>query len=265
MKAMIFAAGLGTRLKPLTDTLPKALVPIGGKTLLEWQIEKLKNAGFTDIIINVHHFPDQIIDFVHSHDDFGCNITISDEREMVLETGGGLRKVMNELPRIPSATEEPVLAMNVDILSNIDIPALIASYNPDELGVLVVSDRKTQRYLCFDDQQRLTGWTNIATGEVRGRIATPQQPVSDNRQPNLLAFSGMSLLSPRVHGYMNKVAQLKGDKFSLIDLYLYIVENKPASNPDSATLRAFIPANYRMMDVGKIDQLAEAEVFAESL
>lgn len=243
MKAMIFAAGLGTRLKPLTDSMPKALVPIGGKTLLEWQIEKLKESGITDIVINVHHFPDQIIKFVHSHNDFGCHITISDEREMVLETGGGLRKVMNE-----QNINESILALNVDILSNIDIPALISAYNPDELGILAVSDRKTQRYLSFDNELRLTGWTNIATGDVRGE--------ADGK---LLAFSGMSLLSPRIREYMEKVAKIKGDKFSLIDLYLYIVENS------AETIRAFVPNDYRMMDVGKIDQLSEAESFAHSL
>lgn len=253
MKALIFAAGLGTRLKPLTDTMPKALVPIGGKTLLEWQIEKLKKSGITDIIINVHHFPDQIIDFIRANNSFGCNITISDEREMVLETGGGLRKVMNE-----HEIDEPILALNVDILSNIDISALLNSYRQNELGLLVVSERKTQRYLCFDDEQCLMGWTNISTGDVRGQV-----------DGKLLAFSGMSLLSPRVREHMNKVAEIKGDKFSLIDLYLYIVENPDTSTTlrraPSNTFRAFIPKDYHMMDVGKIDQLSEAESFAHSL
>lgn len=250
---MIFAAGLGTRLKPLTDSLPKALVPIGGKTLLQWQIEKLKSAGITDIIINVHHFPDQIIDFVHAHDAFGCNIAISDEREMVLETGGGLRKALRDY-----AVNEPILALNVDILSNINIPAILAAYRKNELGLLVVSQRQTQRYLSFDTEQRLTGWTNISTGDVRGKA-----------DGQLLAFSGMSLLSSRVRAYMDKVAQDKGDKFSLIDLYLDIVTNQqPAVNcqqPEDTTLRAFIPDNYRMMDVGKIGQLSTAETFAQSL
>lgn len=250
---MIFAAGLGTRLKPLTNSIPKALVPIGGKTLLEWQIEKLKKSGITDIVINVHHFPDQIIEFVHTHNDFDCHITISDEREMVLETGGGLRKVMNE-----QNIDEPILAMNVDILSNIDIPTLLAAYKKDELGVLVVSERKTQRYLSFNSEQCLTGWTNISTGDVRGR--------ADGK---LLAFSGMSLLSPRMRTYMDKVFQTKGNKFSLIDLYLYVVENHSSFDRNhiflDTTLRAYIPNNYKMMDVGKLDQLSEAEKFIQTL
>ena len=179
MKAMIFAAGLGTRLKPLTDTLPKALVPLAGKTLLQWQIEKLKLAGITDIVVNVHHFPDMIIDYLHKHNNFGCNIQVSDERDMLLETGGGLRKAMRLLSN--KAIDEGILVCNVDILSNIDIPTLLKAYNPDEMGVVVVSERETQRYLLFNEENRLCGWTNIATGEVRGPIADCQSPIA-NRQ-----------------------------------------------------------------------------------
>ena len=167
---MIFAAGLGTRLKPLTDTMPKALVPLAGKTLLQWQIEKLKAVGITDIVLNVHHFPDQIIDYLRENNYFGCHIQVSDERDMLLETGGGLRKAKSLLSVIGNQKsdykDEPILACNVDILSNIDIPALLKAYNPDEMGVMVVYPRDTQRYLLFDDSSRLCGWTNIATGEV---------------------------------------------------------------------------------------------------
>ena len=135
MKAMIFAAGLGTRLKPLTDTLPKALVPIAGKTLLQWQIERLKAAGITDIVVNVHHFPDMIINYLRENDNFGCRIAVSDERDMLLETGGGLRKAQSLLSRVAipesSNQEDPILICNVDILSNIDLPALINTYNPE--------------------------------------------------------------------------------------------------------------------------------------
>jgi NDP-sugar pyrophosphorylase family protein len=255
MKAMIFAAGLGTRLKPLTDTMPKALVPLAGKTLLQWQIEKLKAAGITDIVVNVHHFPDQIIDYLRENNQFGCHIQISDERDMLLETGGGLRKAHPLLTsNLSSLASAPILVCNVDILSNIDIPALLNAYNPEEMGVVVVYPRDTQRYLLFDDNSRLRGWTNIATGEVRG-------PLSDNRYPiantQKLAFSGMQVLNPRIFEVMEKVVAEKGEKFSLIDLYLSIAEKE--------ILRAFIPENYRMMDVGKINQLSEAEAFAQAL
>ena len=258
MKAMIFAAGLGTRLKPLTDTLPKALVPLAGKTLLQWQIEKLKAAGVTDIVVNVHHFPDLIIDYLRENNNFGCNIQVSDERDMLLETGGGLRKAKSLLTgiRFPESgcPEDPILICNVDILSNIDIPTLLHAYNPNEMGVVVVYPRDTQRYLLFDDSGRLRGWTNIATGEVRGPISDNLYPIANTRK---LAFSGMQVLNPRIFEVMDEVVTEKGEKFSLIDLYLNIAEKE--------ILRAFIPENYRMMDVGKINQLSEAESFATTL
>ena len=274
---MIFAAGLGTRLKPLTDNLPKALVPLAGKTLLQWQIERLKAAGITDIVVNVHHFPDMIINYLRENDNFGCHISVSDERDMLLETGGGLRKAKNLLLGV--ATHEsgnndtPILICNVDILSNIDIPTLLQAYNPDEMGVVVVSPRDTQRYLLFDPSNRLCGWTNIATGEVRpaslvsslnilpstGEADLQAKPTYQLQRSDLspLAFSGMQVLNPRIFDAMDRVVLEKGEKFSLIDLYLSIAEKE--------ILRAFIPENYRMMDVGKIAQLSEAESFASNL
>ncbi len=275
MRAMIFAAGLGTRLKPLTDTLPKALVPLAGKTLLQWQIERLKAAGITDIVVNVHHFPDMIINYLRDNDNFGCRIAVSDERDMLLETGGGLRKAKELLTSSPNSliASSPILICNVDILSNIDLPTLLRAYNPEEMGVVVVSPRDTQRYLLFDETNRLCGWTNIATGEVRpaslvsslnilpptGEADLQAKPTYQLQRSDLspLAFSGMQVLNPRIFDVMDKVVAEKGDKFSLIDLYLSIAEKE--------ILRAFIPENYRMMDVGKIAQLSEAESFAASL
>ena len=238
---MIFAAGLGTRLKPLTDTMPKALVPLAGKPLLQWQVEKLREAGIREIVVNVHHFPDQIIDTIRANNGWGCNIAISDEREALLDTGGGLRKAQGLL-----MGNEPILACNVDILSNIDISALVETYNRNPLlGLLVVSERSTQRYLCFDEQEQLCGWTNIATGEVKGK---------DGRH---LAFSGMQVLSPQIFDKMEGVAAQKGDKFSLIDLYLDICGQE--------VLKAYVPKDYKMMDVGKIEQINDAEHFATML
>lgn len=269
MQAMIFCAGLGTRLKPLTDTMPKALVPMAGKPLLQWQVEKLRDAGITDIVVNVHHFPDMIIDAVRANDGWGANIRISDERDQLLDTGGGLRKAWRE-GLLPAS--EPVLACNVDILSNINLPELIHTYTSSSLlpcggrsggglpSLLVVSERQTQRYLLFDEQNYLCGWTNIATGEIKpsslqSSIINPQSSIKR------LAFSGMQILSPEVFEYMDSVASEKGDKFSLIDFYLQIL------NPQSSiiNLKAYVPSGYRMMDVGKIDQITEAELFAESL
>lgn len=247
MKAMIFAAGLGTRLKPLTDTMPKALVPLAGKPLLQWQVEKLHDAGITDIIVNVHHFPDQIIDTIRANQGWGCNITISDERDMLLDTGGGLKKAVTDYGL--RVTGEPILACNVDILSNIDLDAFLNSYDPSTLGSLVVSDRQTQRYLCFDAQNTLCGWTNIKTGELKGK---------DGRH---LAFSGMQILSPEAQTLLRQMPQ---DKFSLIDFYLHVIQSL-ITNHQLPILKAYIPSDYQMMDVGKIDQIEEAERFAESL
>ena len=242
MKAMIFAAGLGTRLKPLTDTMPKALVPLAGKPLLQWQVEKLRDAGITDIIVNVHHFPDMIIDAIRANKGWGCNITVSDERDLLLDTGGGLKKAVAGYGL--RGTEEPILACNVDILSNIDIRALVSEYERTGISQLVVSERETQRYLCFDEQEMLCGWTNIATGELKGE------------EGRHLAFSGMQMLSSEV---LTLLSQLPQDKFSLIDFYLSLLYTQ------AAPLKAFVPKDYRMMDVGKIDQIPEAEAFAESL
>lgn len=243
MVGMIFAAGLGTRLKPLTDTMPKALVPLGGKPLLQWQVEKLRDAGIRDIIVNVHHFPDMIIDTIRRNDSWGCNIRISDERDCLLDTGGGLKKAVAQFSAF-SIQHSAILACNVDILSNLDIRAVVDSYTSctSSTSLLVVSERETQRYLCFDETERLCGWTNIKTGEVKGQ---------DGRH---LAFSGMQVLS---HEVLSRLEDMKEDKFSLIDFYLHVMEEEP--------LKAYVPKEYRMMDVGKIDQIEEAERFAESL
>lgn len=240
MVGMIFAAGLGTRLKPLTDTMPKALVPLAGKPLLQWQVEKLRDAGITDIIVNVHHFPDMIIDTIRRNNGWGCNILISDERDQLLDTGGGLKKAINHSPF--ALRHSPLLACNVDILSNIDIKELVRAYEQAGVSQLVVSERSTQRYLCFDAQNTLCGWTNIKTGELKGH---------DGRH---LAFSGMQILSPETLSHLQDMPQ---EKFSLIDFYLQVMNEVP--------LKAFVPSDYRMMDVGKIDQIDEAEAFAESL
>ena len=246
---MIFAAGLGTRLKPLTDTMPKALVPLAGKPLLQWQVEKLRDAGITDIIVNVHHFPDMIIDRIRRNEGWGCNIMISDERDQLLDTGGGLRKAIKDY-RL-SIIDEPILACNVDILSNIDMRELIDSYTScsSRSSLLVVSERETQRYLCFDEGDRLCGWTNIKTGEVK-----PEDFKFQISNFKLFAFSGMQILSPEV---LARLKEMQESKFSMIDFYLKVM--------GEVELKAYVPKDYRMMDVGKIDQIEEAERFAKCL
>lgn len=258
MKAMIFAAGLGTRLRPFTDTMPKALLPLAGKTLLEHQLLKLRTAGITDIVVNVHHFADKIVDYLARNDNFGCNIRISDETDSLLDTGGGLLKAWPLLHDSQHA-DEAVLACNVDILSNISLRDLLSAHRNDSLATLVVSERPTQRYLLFDDSKcsggglRMVGWTNISTGELRPDGLTAARAEHARR----LAFSGMQVLAPEAYRLLREVAKQKGNKFSLIDLYLHACQ--------AYSINAFVPSGYRMMDVGKTDQLSEAEQFAQTL
>lgn len=239
MKAMIFAAGLGTRLKPITDRIPKALLPIGGRTLLEWQLEKLRHAGITEVVINIHHFPEQIVEFCKTVE--GMHIQFSDESDMLLETGGGLRKAGKLL-----RGDEPILVMNVDVLSNIDLEKVIAAHTEERLATIVVSERKTQRYFVFDDELRLNGWTNIATGEVK-----PANLEVANKK--LLAFSGMHVVSPRIFDLMEEWP----DRFPIVDFYLKALQTE--------TIGGYVPDNYKMMDIGKIDHLDEAEEFAKEI
>ena len=163
MKAMIFAAGLGTRLKPLTDNKPKALVEVGGKTMLELVILKLKEAGFNEIVINIHHFGQQIIDYLKANNNFGLTIHISDERDYLLDTGGGIKKATPFL-----MGNEPFLVHNVDIFSNVDLRQLYENHlKSGATATLLVSQRKTARHLLFNKENKLCGWHNNETGEVK--------------------------------------------------------------------------------------------------
>ena len=180
MKAMIFAAGLGTRLKPLTDHLPKALVPVAGKPMLEHVILKLKAAGFTEIVINIHHFGEQIIGFLQANQHFGLTIHISDEREQLLDTGGGIQKASTFFQG-----NEPFLVHNVDILSDTDLKTLydyhVQSGND---ATLLASQRKTSRYLLFDDTDRLCLTTPTASTDGSTKIPGKPNRKASSTIPN---------------------------------------------------------------------------------
>jgi len=241
MKAMIFAAGLGTRLKPITDSIPKAMVPISGKPLLQHSIEKLISSGFDEIIINLHYFPDQIIDFVKDNNYFGIRIEFSDERALLLDTGGGLKKAKWFFD-----DDKPFLVHNVDILSNIDLKLLYKEHlRSGAIGTLTVSKRETFRYFLFDDDLRLCGWKNEKTGEFKPKT------LKKTDLYNKLAFSGIQLLSPKVF----KLMENSDEVFSITNFYI--------DNCRDNYFRAFIPENYRMIDVGKISSLDEAQSFLE--
>ena len=257
MKAMIFAAGLGTRLKPITDTMPKALVPVCGQPLLFHVITKLVAAGYDDLVVNVHHFPDQIIHYLHSHD-FGARIAVSDERDFLRETGGGIRfakQLLTDFSTSPSdppemTKEEPFLVHNVDIVSNLDLKWLRDQHREGALATLVVSERKTQRYFLFDEDNRLKGWTNIATGEVRSPF-----PDIDPERCRKLAFAGIHLISPAIFDAFDRYGF--GDRFSIVDFYLRASADYP--------VYAAVPPDFQLADVGKFDALPEAEATCRRL
>lgn len=270
MKAMIFAAGLGTRLKPLTDKMPKALVPVCGKPLIQHVAEKLASAGFTDLVVNVHHFADMLEFWCHAAqlqtDAF--TFSISDERQQLLETGGGIK---HAAPLLEGA--DRFLIHNVDILSNVDLQAFWQAGEGSE-ATLLVSERETQRYLIFDNDMRLVGWTNISTGEVKSpfpavheafspdyvapvnsvtaRISPWEFRLSDHAY-QLFAFSGIHQMSTTLLPMMDSWP----DKFSIIDFYLAIC--------DKVVIRGYVQPGLRLMDVGKLETLDQAEAFVNSL
>jgi len=240
VKALIFAAGLGTRLKPLTETIPKALVPVGGIPLLEHTILKLKSAGVTEIIINVHHFADQIVDFVHSKNDFNIRIVFSDERDLLLDTGGGLKKAAWFLEG-----NQPFFVHNVDILSNVDLKQMYSYHlQSQSISTLFVSERETSRYLLFDNDNKLKGWYNTQTGETK-----PQGAIINPGEYHQLAFNGIHVISPEIFTLMSDWQ----DKFSIIDFYLSIT--------GKSNIQSFQEKDAQIIDVGKIASLQEAENF----
>ncbi|MBQ0050370.1 MAG: NTP transferase domain-containing protein [Bacteroidales bacterium] len=274
MKAMIFAAGLGTRLKPLTDTMPKALVPVGGKPLLQHLLERLASAGFDDLVVNVHHFADMIEQWVavqqaaqhFSH----LQIAFSDERSQLLETGGGIR---HAAPLLSDAEGGRFLIHNVDILSNVNLKDFWQAGAESE-ATLLVSERETLRYLIFDADMRLVGWTNIKTGEVKSPFAAvheafrhdfvaPTNAITSCMQPlaflpsehqfSLYAFAGIHQLSTKLLPLMNRYP----DKFSIIDFYLQHCHDH--------VIRGYVQPDLRLMDVGKIDTLSLATQFVEEV
>ena len=235
---MIFAAGLGTRLKPLTDHMPKALVPVAGKPMLEHVINKLIAAGVDGIVINVHHFAQQIIDFLKEKDNFGIQIWISDETGELLETGGGIKKAAPYF-------NEPFLVHNADILSNLDLKAMydfhVASGND---ATLLVSPRKTVRYLLLNEENKLCGWVNKETLQTK-----PEGFVYQPEVQKEYAFGGIHIISPSLFKYMEEWT----DKFSIMDFYLQTCQQ--------AQLGGFIKEDLQLIDIGKLETLTKAEEF----
>ena len=243
MKAMIFAAGLGSRLKPLTDKMPKALVPVAGCPMLEHVILKLKASGFTEIVINIHHFGDQILDFLKVNHNFGLVIHISDERDYLLDTGGGIKKARSFF----EDSDEPFLIHNVDILSDINLKELY-DYHIQKGGIatLLASRRKTSRYLLFNQRQKLCGWINKGTGQIK-----PEGFHYVEAFYQEYAFSGIHVLSPAIFQLMD-VPCWEG-KFSIMDFYLATCQE--------VEYNGYLTENLQLIDIGKPETLACAEEF----
>lgn len=233
MNAMIFAAGLGTRLKPLTDHCPKALVKVEGKSLLEHNILKLKDSGFDHIVVNIHHFGDQIIDFLREKNNFGIDIKVSDERSCLLDTGGGILQGIQLFDN-----EDPILIHNVDIISTIDLREVYQYhiYNNND-ATLCVSNRETSRYLLFDENNVMTGWTNIKTGEIKGLKGEKR-----------FAFSGIHVISQTIKPSLTEMGKVS---FPIMDYYI--------SNCRQKSFIGFeINEKTKWVDCGKPDSLLQA-------
>jgi NDP-sugar pyrophosphorylase family protein len=235
MKAMIFAAGIGSRLKPFTDKHPKALVKINGKSLLQRNIEYLAKYGIEDVIVNVHHFASQVKETLKKNNGFGSKITISDESDSILETGGGLKKAAWFF----SDSDEPFAVINADVLTDMDLSAMIGAHNfIKPLATLAVTSRVTSRYFLFDELSNLCGWKNEKTGE--------QKMSRDASTFIKKAFSGIHIISPKIFDLI----KMDG-KFSMVDLYIQLAATH--------SIAAFDHSNSKFLDVGKPENIVKAE------
>jgi NDP-sugar pyrophosphorylase family protein len=239
MRAMVLAAGLGTRLRPLTNHRPKALVEIGGRTLLELTLTRLASFGVREIIINVHHFADLVIQYMKSKNNFGLQVEISRE-ELLLDTGGGLKKASWFFLQDPSRIDEAFILHNVDVVSTIDFQGMLKFHSENRaLATLAVEERESSRYLLFDEQGELCG----------RRIGRDQEPELVRESPNLqaLAFSGIHMISPRLLANMTEEGA-----FSIIATYLRLAGQ-------GEKIVAFRADEYYWRDLGKLDDLRQAE------
>lgn len=253
MKAFIFAAGMGTRLKPLTETLPKALVQVCGHPLIEHVSMRLKDAGIEEAVVNVHHFADMIEEWVDSQQIMP--MSVSDERGCLLETGGAVLNARSYLEGCGS-----FLVHNVDILSDVDLGWFISKHVQNSLATLLVSDRESSRYLLFrPEDMLLVGWTNVNTGEMR--LAGPWVNPEKCRK---LAFSGIHVMSEEILDALHTYAVTHGlyfstdsPRFSIMDFYLQVCSTRNIYGVEAVSMR--------MIDVGKQDTLEQAEDFMKSL
>lgn len=243
MKGMIFAAGLGTRLAPLTDNCPKALIPVGDKPMLRRVIERMSEAGISDIVVNVHHHADMIKKYI-AENDFGVRVRISDESDALLDTGGGVVKAIDML-----AGDEPILLYNADIYTNFPIGEMQSLFRSSGADVvLLVSERETSRYLLMDEDGYMRGWKNVTTGEVRSPYGTDELEGC-----GIKAFGGVHIISPKV---LDELKKYKPEgKFSITPFYIDVC--------DRFKILGYTPTpGYSWIDIGKPETLIKAREMA---
>lgn len=241
MKAMIFAAGLGTRLKPLTNITAKALVPVNGEPLLQNSFNYLEKYDISEVVVNTHHFSKKVIDFCKTAST-KLNITISDESDLLLDTGGGLKKAGEWLKN----SNEPIVVINADIITNLNLADMLANHNSNRnLATLAVRDRKSSRKLVFNDVNKLVGWKNLKTGEIK---KVNEVGIKGTE----LAFSGIHIVSPEIF----RLFPLE-NKFSIIEFYLSAAKN--------SLIGAYRHESDYWFDIGSVDKLKEAEEFLKKM
>lgn len=242
MKAMIFAAGLGTRLRPLTDSKPKALVELRGIPMLGRVIDRLRLVGVNEIVVNVHHFADKVRDYLESRD-FGVTIHVSDESDLLLDTGGGILAARQWLD---SGDNEPFIVHNADILTDVDLRSMVERHLHDEaMATLLVDRRDTSRYLMFDSEDTLKGWINVKTGETK-------QATLDMTSLTRLAFGGVHVISPSIFDRLECYQSEVGRVFSIVPFYVDACRY--------SVIKGFRPAaGTQWFDIGSVEKLADAE------
>ncbi len=241
-RAIIFSAGLGTRFKPWTEQHPKALAMVNGKTLLQRNIEYLQQYGFWDVVVNVHHFANQIIEAIQKNNGWGSNIIISDESDEVLETGGGLLKAKNYF-----VADDFFVSLNVDVLTDLNLNDLISFHKKNNsLISIAVSDRKTSRYFLFNDANKLCGWRNIKTGEEKISSENFNTNADISKKLNQKAYSCVVVYSPEVFSKISFTG-----KFSLTDLFLELAKDE--------LILGYHHNAVHWVDVGKPESVAIAE------
>ena len=238
MKAMILAAGLGTRLRPLTDDRPKALVEVAGRTMLEITLTRLRDFGVREVIINVHHFADMVVDYLKSNDNFGMRIEVSREDEL-LDTGGGVKKAEWFFLENYNSADQPFILHNVDVISTIDLGRMLKFHGEHQaLATMAVQDRETSRHLLFDDHNQLCG-------RRAGRDGNPEL-VRSSQRTNALAFSGIHVISPRLFDMITEEGA-----FSIISTYLRLAAH-------GERILAFRADEYNWRDLGRPGNVAQA-------